>query len=153
MRLLRGFAAGVCGTLGMAGASFTMRRFVQPTAPIGKTHYENVVEVAHARSQPDAPPLDRDLQIRLAEVAHLAFGGFWGVVWAMLRRDRRIRPMMHGAAFGTIVWALAFGAYMPALRLARGLWQMDLYELTRTWVSHVAFGVVTSLVLGSRRRR
>lgn len=147
MRALRGLASGVLGTVGMAGFSITMRRMVQPQAPMGKTHYERVVEIGHETALPNAEPLDRDTQIRLAELAHLGFGGFWGVVWALSRQNGDIKPFVEGTMFGTGVWALAFGAYMPGLGLAKGLWEMDAYEFTRTWGSHAAFGIATSLAL------
>jgi hypothetical protein len=151
--IVRGFIAGILGVFGMAGVSLTMRRLVQPTAPIGVTHYENVVKVARATLQPDKPELDRDTQVRVSEFLHLAFGGFWGVIWALARRDSDIRPFVDGIGFGTVVWAAGFGTFMPGLRLAKGLWEMDAYELARTWGSHVGYGVATSLVLGSRRTR
>lgn len=153
MSAAKGFLSGVLGTVGMAGASITMRRFVQPQAPMGKTHYENVVEVTHRTARPNADAIDRDLQIRLAEIAHLGFGGFWGIVWALLRGDGKIRPFVEGTAFGTVVWAFAFGMYMPKFKLAKALWNMDAYELSRTWLSHAAYGVTTSLVLASQRKR
>lgn len=151
MTAVRGFVAGVLGVFGMAGVSLTMRRLVQPTAPIGVTHYENVVKVARSTMQPDKPEFDRDTQVRISEFLHLAFGGFWGVVWALLRRDAQIRPFVDGIGFGTVVWVTGFGTFMPRLGLAKGLWEMDPYELARTWGSHVGYGVATSLVLGSKR--
>lgn len=150
--VVRGFVAGVIGVIGMAGTSFTMRRMIEPTAPIGETHYEKVIKTAHATASPGAEPLDRELQIRLGEVGHLAFGGFWGVVFALARRHHPIRPLADGMAFGSAVWALAFGGYMPKLKISRALWEMDLYEASRTWICHVTFASVMALVLDRLRR-
>lgn len=152
MIIIRGFVAGVVGVIGMAGTSFTMRRLVEPTAAVGETHYEKVIKSAHATANPEAEPLDRELQIRLGEVGHLAFGGFWGVVFAIARRHHTIRPLANGLAFGTGVWALAFGGYMPKLKISRGLSEMDLYEAARTWICHVTYAAVMALVLQQIRR-
>ncbi len=150
--LLRGFVAGVLGVIGMAGTSFTMRRLVEPTAPIGETHYEKVVKTTHATAKPEAGPLDREVQIRYGEVAHLAFGGVWGVSFAIARRRYPIRPLVNGLVFGSAVWALAFGGYMPKLNISRSIKDMDLYEASRTWICHVVYATSMALVLDQLRR-
>ncbi|MGI9623318.1 MAG: hypothetical protein ACR2PK_10815 [Acidimicrobiales bacterium] len=139
---LRGLVAGVFGVVGMAGVSFTMRRMVEPTKIIGATHYEKVVEKGRSTFQPDAEPLDKELQVRIGEVSHLAFGGFWGVIFALAMRNRGIKPLVHGVAFGTGIWALAFGGYMPALDISRGIKDMDTYEASRTWLCHITYACV-----------
>lgn len=150
--ITRGFVAGVLGVIGMAGTSFTMRRLVEPTAPIGETHYEKVVKRAHGLVQPEGPPLDREVQVRLGEAAHLAFGGFWGAVFALTRRQTPVRPLRDGLGLGTAIWALAFGGYMPKLNISRSLKQMDWYEASRTWICHVTFAGVMALALDRLQR-
>jgi len=156
MTLLRGFVAGVLGVIGMAGVSFTMRRMVEPTAPIGTTHYEKVVASTRRLVQPELEPLDKATQVRVGEVAHLGFGGFWGIVFAFAMRHNEIKPLVHGVAFGTAVWALAFGGYMPVLDISRGIKDMDAYEVSRTWLCHVTYAGTMALLLdelrGSRRQ-
>ena len=149
---IRGFVAGVLGVIGMAGVSFTMRRMVEPTKPIGTTHYEKVVEKSRSTFQPEAEPLDKETQVRIGEVAHLAFGGFWGVIFAFAMRHNDIKPLAHGVAFGTAVWALAFGGYMPKLDISRGVKDMDAYEASRTWLCHITYASVMALLLDQARK-
>lgn len=143
--VIRGFASGVWGVVAMAGISFTVRRFVEPGKPLGKFHYESVVEAAHgAVSDKQLVEIDR---IRLGEAAHLSFGGVWGVVYALLTRGRTIRPWLMGTTAGTIVWLGAFAGYMPRLKLSEALWEMSPYGMFRTWISHVVFSIATFLAL------
>jgi len=148
MTAIRGFVAGVLGVIGMAGVSFTMRRMVEPTKPIGTTHYEKVVEKSRSTFQPHAEPLDKETQVRIGEVGHLVFGGVWGVVFAFAMGHNNIKPLVHGVAFGTAVWGFAFGGYMPALDISRGIKDMDAYEASRTWLCHVTYASVMALLLG-----
>lgn len=151
MTALRGFIAGMLGVIGMAGVSFTMRRMVEPTKPIGTTHYEKVVEKSRSTFQPDEEPLDKETQVRVGEVGHLAFGGFWGIVFAFAMRHKTIKPLTHGVAFGTAIWALAFGGYMPALDISRGIKDMDAYEASRTLLCHATYASVMALLLEEMR--
>lgn len=147
-RIRSGLLAGAWGVLGMAGTSFTMRRLVEPGAPIGKTHYESVIEHAHHFAGGE---LSVERRIRLGEVAHLAFGAMWGAVLSVLLGDRSISTWRHGAAAGSALWLAAFSGYMPALGISRPLWRMKPYEFLRTWVSHVAYATTTLMALRSLR--
>ena len=151
MTLIRGFVAGVLGVIGMAGVSFTMRRMVEPTAPIGTTHYEKVVVSAQKVFLPDSEPVDKETQVRIGELSHLGFGGVWGVAFALAMRHNDIKPLVHGVAFGTAVWALAFGGYMPMLNISRGIKDMDAYEVSRTWLCHVTYAGTMALLLDEFR--
>lgn len=135
----------------MAGVSFTMRRMVEPTAPIGTTHYEKVVVSAQKVLLPDSEPLDKETQVRIGEVSHLAFGGFWGIIFAFAMRHNDIKPLVQGVSFGTAVWALAFGGYMPVLDISRGIKDMDAYEVSRTWLCHVTYAATMALLLDEFR--
>lgn len=140
--IVGGFFAGVAGTIGMAGVSITMRRMVEPQKPMGTTHYEKVVEKTRETFQPGEEPLDKDTQIRIGELGHLAFGGFWGSAFALAMRNTEIKPVAHGLTAGTAIWALAFGGYMPLLGISRGIKDMDLYEASRTLFCHATFATV-----------
>jgi hypothetical protein len=141
-RALRGFVAGVAGTLTMAGAAFVVRRMVQPSAQIGMTHYESVVEWASGKAGGggEMEPADR---VRAGELLHLAFGGFWGAVFSILSGGRDIRPFTEGLIYGTLLWIGAFGGYMPALGISKSITEMGNYERGRTFVAHVMFAVGT----------
>lgn len=150
--VLRGLFAGLWGVVGMAGAGFTMRRLVEPSAQVGKTHYESVVDWAHGLVQPDATPFERDTRIRIGELAHYGFGAFWGAIIAGTTRDTPLHPVRHGARYGVVMWLVAFAGYMPALGISRPLWKMQPYEFFRTLVSHLAFAITTVGTLEALRR-
>lgn len=150
--MIKGFIAGVLGVIGMAGVSFTMRRMVEPNKMIGTTHYEKVVAKSRSTFQPEAEPFDKETQIRLGELSHLAFGGVWGAAFAMGMNNKDIKPLAHGVTFGTAVWALAFGGYMPALDISRGIKDMDAYEASRTWLCHITYASSMALVLEELRK-
>lgn len=149
--LARGFLAGMLGVIGMAGVSFTMRRMVEPTKPIGTTHYEKVVAKSRSTFQPNEEPFDKETQVRIGEVGHLLFGGLWGMVFAFAMRNNDIKPLVHGVAFGSAVWALAFGGYMPMLDISRGIKDMDAYEASRTLLCHATYASVMALLLEEMR--
>lgn len=149
--VLRGLLAGVWGVLGMAGVSFTIRRFVEPTKPIGQTHYESVVEWARELPVAGSETLEPETRVRTGEMAHLSFGAFWGVVLQFLTRRTELRPWVHGGLFGIAIWLLAFAGYMPALGISRPLWRMRPHEFLRTLAAHITFATTTCLVLRSMR--
>lgn len=67
-------------------------------------HCEAVVEKAYEARGPADRQLPIESRIRLGETAHMLFGGFWGIVFAILLRDRDIRPWSQGAKLGTVLW-------------------------------------------------
>ena len=66
-------------------------------------------------------------------------------------RHNDIKPLVQGVAFGTAVWALAFGGYMPMLNISRGIKDMDAYEVSRTWLCHVTYAGTMALLLDEFR--
>lgn len=146
--LLKALWSGAWGVLGMAGVAFTIRRLVEPEKPIGKTHYESVVELGYTLVDPSSP-LPAARRIRLGEAAHLAFGAFWGLVFQTLSGRRTTRPWRDGAVFGIALWAAAFAGYMPALGISRPLWRMKAHEFFRTLAAHIVYGITTALALES----
>lgn len=150
-RALSGLVAGTCGTIAMGGFAFLSRRMVEPGAPIGKTHYESVVERAASVVSPEVE-LEAATRIRLGELAHLGFGAFWGMVFALTMGERPISPVARGLSWGTALWAVAFTGYMPSLGISRSLRQMGNYERLRTLGSHVVFATFTWVFLAQMTR-
>lgn len=151
-RAVGGLAAGAAGTVAMGGMSFLLRRMVEPTAPISKTHYEMVVEwtAEKAGHEEEIEPASR---IRMGELLHLSFGAFWGLVFALVFRKRPVRPLLHGTVFGASLWTGAFGGYMPALGVSRSIKDMNTYEFMRTLVCHLTYAVTTTTFLKAFRSR
>ena len=149
-RSLGGFAAGAAGTVAMGGMSFLLRRMVEPNEPIGKTHYEQVIEWAAEKSGKEEE-IDPASRVRQGELLHLGFGAFWGVVFALLFRRRKVRPLLHGSMFGITLWTGAFGGYMPALGVSRSLKNMNAYEFLRTLLCHLTYAVTTATFMKAFR--
>jgi len=139
---LGGLAAGVAGTVAMGGAAFLVRRMVEPTKPVGKTHYESVIEWATG-SDNDDHEMEPATRIRSGELLHLGFGAFWGMVFAIVTAKRTVRPIADGTTFGLILWLGAFGGYLPVLGISRSLREMGNFERLRTLIAHLTFGVTT----------
>lgn len=156
-----GIAAGIAGTIAMGGMSFLIRRLVEPTSPISKTHYESVVEWTASALSPDetgssdqtAQALDDAFRIRAGELTHLGFGAFWGLVFALLGKGRDVRPIAHGTTYGIILWVTAFEGYMPALGIAKSLREMGNYERARTLLCHLTYAITTVTFLRAFRPR
>lgn len=151
-RALTGLAAGTAGTVAMGGMSFLLRRMVEPTEPIGKTHYEMVVEWVADRGIGD-PEMESASRVRKGELLHLGFGAFWGLVYSVVFGNRVVRPLRHGIAYGTTLWTGAFGGYMPALGISKSIKEMDSYELLRTLACHATYAITTATFLKSFRSR
>lgn len=147
---LRGFAAGTVGTVAMGGMSFLLRRMVEPNQPIGKTHYEKVVEWAAEKAGKEEE-IDPASRVRQGEMLHLGFGALWGLVLALLLRRRQVRPLLHGSIFGATLWTGAFGGYLPALGISRSFREMNAYEFLRTVVCHLTYAVTTATFLKAFR--
>lgn len=145
----RGFLAGIWGVFAMVGITFIIKRIVEPDGVMSKYHYEKVVEAAHEALTGGDPPLDDETRIKVGEVTHLAFGGWWGAVYAVLTRNRSLQPWRDGVLAGTALWLFAFGGYMPKLGLAPSIKDMGGYQALRTWTSHVTFSIATFMVLKS----
>ena len=158
-RAAGGLAAGAAGTVAMGGMSFLIRRLVEPTSPISKTHYESVVEWAtgalasiNGSTEPQTDEteavlpefvIDDATRIRAGELTHLGFGALWGMVFALARQNREIRPLANGATTGIVLWLAAFEGYMPALGITRSLREMSTYERARTFICHLTYGITT----------
>ena len=156
MRLIRrsvkGLLAGTCGTIAMGGFAFLARRMVEPEKPMGKTHYESVVEWASGLAAPEREIAVAD-RIRIGELTHLGFGAFWGMIFSVINGDKTIKPLSNGAAWGTALWAVAFSGYMPALGISKSLREMGNYERLRTLGSHLVFATFTWVFLEAFRNR
>lgn len=145
-RAIGGLLAGAMGTIGMAGTAFTIRRMVEPTAPIGKTHYEGVVEWANGGNE-----MVPETRVRAGELTHIGFGALWGMIFAIVMGRRTIKPLTNGIISGLVLWLGAFGGYMPTLGISRSLKAMGNYERGRTLASHLAFAITTFTFLKAFR--
>ena len=87
---------------------------------------------------------------------HLAYGGFWGVVYALLASSVRLPALLLGAVHGLVVWAVGFAWLVPRMRLLLPPGRQERRTTALVVGVHVAYGLVVTLLyrlLGTVRRK
>ena len=105
---------GIGGLVGTAAMSAVMQ--AAHKAGLIKTHPpEEIAEAALDAAQ--GPEHSEETQDRLALGLHFAFGAGMGAVFAVLHRRLKlpIPGVLHGVLFGTLVWAVSYKGWVPAL--------------------------------------
>ncbi len=93
--------------------------------------------------------LPRGVHERMAHALHWAYGIGWGGLFGLalahtdVRRPRR--ALLAGAALGAAVWAVGYAGWLPAAGLARPLRRQGLPHALTSLLTHVGYGVVSSL--------
>jgi len=100
----------------------------------------------------------RDLahQIRAwGKVVHVAYGTFWGLVYAMLQTRRRRRPQIAGAAHGLFVWVFGPALLVPAMKLTPAPARSPRAQTAFSVAAHLIYGVSVATLfdrlMGQRR--
>ena len=110
-RLLAGAAAG-------AAATGTMSLFMKAARALGRLDREPpellTANIEARAGMAVAPELSFDARWKLV---HLAFGASMGAAFGLLRGALPREPASAGVLFGTGLWAVMYGAALPAARL------------------------------------
>ncbi len=61
--------------------------------------------------------LSAEQQYRAGLAWHLAYGGWWGVLYALLRSSVQVPAAILGPAHGLVVWAVGPGWLVPRMQL------------------------------------
>ena len=147
MDVLRGAMAGFAATVPMTMVMEALRaalpgeqhRRMPPREIVDRT-VEKSGEAAHVGET------DR---IAITTVAHLAFGTAAGAAYGAIVGSRRSSPL-SGIAYGLAVWALAYGAGLPALGLHPAA-SRDTYDRNEVLVgSHIVWGATLGALVGGR---
>ena len=146
MSVSRGAAAGLAATVPMTIAMGVLRAWLpreqlRPMPP--REIVDRTIEQAGVGNEID--PAERTA---LTAVAHLAFGTFAGAVYGSLTRSRSTssHAIWMGAAYGLTVWALAYGAGLPALGLHPAA-SNDTPDRNETLiVSHLVWGATLGML-------
>ena len=109
--ILDGAVGGSVATLGMSMVMLASEQagFIQRQPP------DEIAEAAlDAAGVSDATEKETDT---VAIALHLAFGAGMGSLFALLHRRLRlpISPILHGIVFGSLVWAVSYKGWIPAL--------------------------------------
>jgi hypothetical protein len=90
--------------------------------------------------------LERDQRLRFGFAWHLAYGGFWAAVYAVLRKSLRLPTMLLSTLHGLLVWAVGPGWLVPRMRLLLPPSKLDA-KMNGTLVGvHLLYGYVVAAV-------
>ncbi len=61
--------------------------------------------------------LDKDQRYMVGFAWHLLYGGFWGVIYSLLRSSLRLPSLLLAPVHGLLVWAVGPGWLVPRMKL------------------------------------
>jgi hypothetical protein len=144
--LLRGFAAGAAGTAAMTAWQEAAARWQDSgddgpsgshdpwaSAPAPAKVAKRILEGVFRR---EVPPTEIPM---LTNVAHWGYGVAWGGVFGLVQGTFRRRPLTHGVAFGSAVWAFSYVALVP-LGIYEPPWTYPAKSLALDLSYHLAYG-------------
>lgn len=116
----RDLKAALDGALAGGIATLAMSLVMLASEKVGGMDRHPPDEIAGAALDavglPDASEKETDA---LAMALHLAFGIGMGGLFGLLHRRLRppVPPALHGLIFGSLVWAVSYKGWVPALRI------------------------------------
>jgi hypothetical protein len=172
-RIKRGAIAGLVATGPMTGVMEAYHLGVpamrkEPLIP--REVAEGIARRARFSRQVDA--LGEPGWWGLTLISHFGFGGMAGTAYGMIepllnrqrsngaRRKSKVvngpgmpRNLAQGAVFGVLVWATHYLGLFPAMGLIKPHGDKPVHKNSELILSHLVWGMTTSLVYDSRRRR
>jgi hypothetical protein len=144
-RLVQGVIGGAAGAGCMSAVRMAARRFgaIDATPPQATKDWL----AGRVGVKPDGPATSHLMD----SLIHLAIGVGGGAVYGGLLLRGPRPPLAAGALFGLGLWAVAFGALMPALGVFRSPREGTWPETGVNAVSHLLYGAVMALVAGELR--
>jgi uncharacterized membrane protein YagU involved in acid resistance len=146
MMLSRAAVAGLAATVPMTIVMEVLRA-VLPREQSRRMPPREVVDRTIAQAGV-SHQIDSTERTAVTAIAHLAFGTLAGAVYGALTQSRRAgsQRIWTGAAYGLAVWALAYGAGLPALGLHPPA-STDTPERNETLiVSHLVWGAALGML-------
>ena len=95
--------------------------------------------------------LSADQQYLAGLAWHLTYGGFWGVVYALLRSSVGIPAVVLGPLHGLIVWTVGPGWLVPRMKLMLPPGQQRPWTVAVVVGIHAAYGAIVALVVRQLR--
>lgn len=165
---VEGLIAGIAGALALSGLVATSRTLVSEGNKRDESAVEQGITAAQALAEgPDIPPnmnqvtatfvqkvatglfgtsLSPDQQ-RVAGMAwHLTYGGFWGVLYALMQSTLRAPRLVIGPAYGVVVWAIGFAWLVPKMKLILPPYEQRRRIRALAVGVHAAYGALVALV-------
>jgi hypothetical protein len=153
-RLAGGAAAGLAGTVVIETLLQANRRWAPQAAPpleqepgaylIGEAEEKLPSSVRHK--------IPQGLEASAGQMLGLAYGVFFGALYPLLAPRGR-NTAAKGATLGSLVWALGYLGWLPALKLMKPVWRQRAPQALVPLLEHVAYGICTATVYDWLRRK
>jgi hypothetical protein len=95
--------------------------------------------------------LSADQQYIAGTAWHLIYGGFWGMVYGLLRSSLSVPSAVLGPVNGLVVWAVGPAWLVPKMKLMLPPGKQKPYITAMVIGVHVAYGSLVALVFGQLR--
>ncbi len=77
---------------------------------------------------------------------HLIYGSAWGALYGILQASYRQPPLLFGALYGLLVWAVGPASLVPAMKLMRPVSEEPPVRTATLVAGHVAYGIAVAEV-------
>jgi uncharacterized membrane protein YagU involved in acid resistance len=141
-RVLLGALAGVAGTFAMTAVVRAMHRRL-PADERYPLPPREIIEGSLPEAAKDALAEQGRRDVTLA--AHFGYGAATGALYALFAPGGRL---LHGAAYGVLVWAVSYFGIMPGLRILRPAHEHPLRRNGLMVVAHLVWGAMMARTLG-----
>ncbi len=91
--------------------------------------------------------LTSEQQAQAGMAWHLAYGGFWGMLYALVQSSSRVPKSVLGPTWGVAVWAVGPGWLVPKMKLMLPPTQQQPRLTTMVIGVHAAYGAILALVM------
>jgi hypothetical protein len=97
--------------------------------------------------------LSREQQYVAGVAWHLTYGGFWGVLYALIKSSVRVPDLLIGPLYGIGVWAFGPGWLVPKMKIMLPPAEQKPRTAAMVIGGHAAYGAITAAVLHLLRRK
>jgi hypothetical protein len=141
-RVLLGTLAGIAGTFAMTAVARAMHRRL-PVEERYSLPPREIIEGVLPEAGKDALAEQGRRDLTLA--AHFGYGAATGALYALFAPSGRL---LHGAAYGVLVWAVSYFGTIPGLRILRPAHDHPLRRNGLMVVAHLVWGAMMARTLG-----
>jgi uncharacterized membrane protein YagU involved in acid resistance len=141
-RVLLGALAGIAGTFAMTALARAMHRRL-PAEERYPLPPREIIEGALPEAAKGAIAEQGRREMTLA--AHFGYGAATGALYALFAPGGRL---LHGAAYGIVVWTVSYFGILPGLRILRPAHDHPLRRNGLMIVAHLVWGATMARTLG-----